>query len=271
MITIDSKKEYDLNNMNVASQNIQLGTYLKELNQIVTGSSGSFALSTITATSGSITNLYSTTASTTNLYAASGSFTAISSGSARFGDTVNYTQISSDGTITMSGSATVWDDLFFPLTTAKQGQTDKPPFSTAEVAYLFPAGDTSHIMYIIVQFPHYWKTGSNIYPHVHWKQESTGSPVFKMDYKWYGLGDIMPANFSTYVMATKVFPYTSGSMQQLNSGSAPISGSHITGVSSLMLVKLYRDDNAYSGNTTTYQFDIHIEKDSLGSKEIYVK
>lgn len=234
MIEIDNKKEYDLNNMNVAAQNIQLGTYLKEVKTNISGSGG-----------------------------------YIISGSAKFGDDTNYTQISSDGTITLSGSATVWDDMFFPLTTAKQGQTDKPPFSTTEIAYLFPPGDTTHIMYIIAQFPHDWKTGSNIYPHVHWKQESSGSPIFKIDYKWYGLGNILPASFNTYIMDTKILPYTSGSMQQLNSGSAPISGSHISGVSSLMLIKLYRDDSTYTGNATTYQFDIHIEKNRLGSSTIY--
>lgn len=236
MIEIDSSKEYDLNNSMVAAQNIQLGTFLKEVRTNTSASTG-----------------------------------YLISGSAKFGDDTNYIQISNDGTITMSGSATVWDDLFFPLMTGKQGQTDKPAFDFNSMGYLFPQADNTQIMYITAQFPHSWKIGSTIHPHIHWKQENTGSPIFKLDYKWFSIGGSVPNTFETYIMATKNIPYTSGSMHQLNSGSAGISGSSITGVSSMMLMKLYRDDNAYTGNALTYQLDIHIEKDALGSESEYNK
>lgn len=205
MIQIDTKKEYDLNNMNVAAQNIQLGTYLKQV----------------------------------------------------------ATKI--------SGSSNVWDDLFFPLTTAKQGQTDKPAFDPDSIGYLFPPSDTTQIMYMIAQFPHSWATGTEIYPHVHWKQENTGSPIFKIDYKWFTIGETIPNAYSTFTMANKTMAYTSGSMHQLNSGSISISGSSINGVSSIMLIKLYRDDNAYAGNALVYQFDIHYQKDGFGSINVYTK
>jgi len=205
MIEIDTKKEYDLNNMNVAAQNIQLGTYLKEVDTKI------------------------------------------------------------------GGSAVLWDDIFFPLTTGKQGQTDQPPFSTAEVAYLFPQANTSHVIYMIAQLPHRWATGTEISPHVHWKQASSGSVVFKMDYKWFDIGGVVPADFQTYVMDVDAMPYTSGSIHQLTGGSATIDGSHITGVSSLMLIKLYRDDNTYTGNAATYQFDIHLQIDGFGSANKFSK
>lgn len=235
MITITTKKEYDLNNMNVAAQQIQLGSYLKEINTNISGSG------------------------------------KIVSGCAVFGDSTNYTAFENDGTMTLAGSATVWDDMFFPLTTAKQGQTDKPPFDTNGIGYLFPQADTTHIMYIIAQFPHSYSLGTSIFPHVHWKQENSGSVVFKMDYKWFNIGDIVPANFSTYVMEVDTQTYTSGSLHQLTGGSIAITGSHINKVSSLMLIKLYRDDNTYTGNALTYQFDIHFCKDSLGSRTEYSK
>jgi hypothetical protein len=236
MIEIDSKKEYDLNNSMTAAQNIQLGTFLKEVKTNTSSSTGH-----------------------------------IISGSSQFGDSINYTKFEADGTMVMAGSATVWTDLFFPLTTAKQGQTDKPPFSTTEVAYLFPQADTSHVMYIIAQFPHEWATGTDVHPHVHWKQTNSGSVVFKMEYKWFDIGGSVPTDFSTVVLDQDIVPYISGSVHQLTGGSGVISGSHISNVSSIMLIKLYRDDNTYSGAAVTYQFDIHICKDSLGSREIYIK
>jgi len=186
--------------------------------------------------------------------------------SAKFGDAENNTSFEADGTMVMSGSATVWDDLFFPLTTAKQGQADKPPFNANEVAYLFPSGDTSHIMYIIAQFPHSYKLGTDVQPHIHWKQNKSGSPVFIMNYKWFDIGSAIPTAFSPYVISSRIIPWTSGSIHQLSSGSALISGSSITNVSSIMLIELYRDDTAYTGDCITYQFDIHFLKDSVGSR-----
>jgi hypothetical protein len=193
-----------------------------------------------------------------------------SSQSAIFGDTVNYTKFENDGTMIMSGSATVWDDLFFPLVAGKQGQTDKPAFDVTEIGFLYPSSDATQIIYISAQFPHSWKIGSTIHPHVHWKQTQSGSPVFKMDYKWFDIGGTVPSSFTTYTMNTREILYTSGSIMQLNYGSG-ISGSSIVGISSMMLIKLYRDDNAYTGNCITYQFDIHIEKDSIGSKTKDIK
>jgi hypothetical protein len=187
-------------------------------------------------------------------------------GITKFGDDSNYTKFETDGTMIMAGSATVWDDLFFPLTTAKQGQTDKPPFSTTEIAYLFPSADTSNIMYIIAQFPHSYKLGTDVQPHIHWKQTQSGSPVFKMNYKWFNIGDPVPSIYTPYTMSDRIITWTSGSIHQLSSGSASISGSSITNVSSIMLIELYRDDNAYTGDCITYQFDIHFQKDSIGSR-----
>jgi len=193
---------------------------------------------------------------------------------AKFGTATDNTRFEDDGTLVMSGSATVWTDIFFPLVTAKQGQTDKPAFDATEIGYLFPQNDTGEFMYIIAQFPHSRKQGTNLSPHVHWKQTQSGSPVFKIDYKWFPIGGAVPATFDTLTMSTPAVTYTSGSMHQLTYG-AKISGSMISetgmGVSSVMLIKLYRDSDLYAGNAVVYQFDIHYEIDSIGSHQEFVK
>lgn len=199
----------------------------------------------------------------------------VSSETASFGISPDYTAFEADGTMVLSGSATVWDDIFFPLVTAKQGQTDKPAFSTTEIAYLFPENDTAEFMYIIAQIPHTYMIGSDLSPHVHWKQTQSGSVTFKMDYKWFPISGSVPASFETHIMNTPAVTYTSGSMHQLTYGTK-ISGSMLqttsVGVSSMMLIKLYRDDNGtYPGNAVVYQFDLHYLKNSLGSRTEFVK
>lgn len=244
MENINAIEESHLNKMNRSAKDILLGTYLKEVQAGMGGQSAS----AVNITGGSIVSQY-----------------------ARFGNSEGSTYFEADGTMVMSGSATVWGDLFFPLLAGKQGQTDKPLFDTAEQGYLFPSADATQVMYISVQFNHDWKLGSTVFPHVHWNQNHSGSPVFKMDYKWFDLGSTIPSSYTTYAMASREYPYTSGSMHQLNYNPSGISGSHISGVSSMMLVKLYRDDNAYSGNAIAYQFDIHRAIDTMGSREEYAK
>jgi len=48
----------------------------------------------------------------------------------------------------------VWDDLRFPLTRDKQGQSDKPDFDFAGLGLLFPQNNNTEIVYLIAQFPH---------------------------------------------------------------------------------------------------------------------
>lgn len=245
METITASRKYNLDNMNVAAQDILLGNYLQELTSKVSGSG--------TITAGSITGSYITAES-------------LISGCAQFGNGNNKSTFDANGYLTMSGSARAWDDLFFPLITGKQGATDKPPFNNAEIAYMFPQNDATNIIYLNIQFPHSWSIGTEIIPHVHWKQASAGSVVFKMEYNWFDLGAVVPDTFKTYVMNINELPYTSGSIHQLTTGSAHVSGSHINLVSSMMLVKLYREDNTYTGAAATYQFDLHIQRDSMGSR-----
>ena len=74
-------------------------------------------------------------------------------------------------------------------------------------------------------------------------------------------------------MDKRAVPYTSGSVHQLNFGDM-ISASIVdptVGVSSVILMKLYRDDNAYTGNAVTFQMDIHYQQDTLGSRTEYSK
>lgn len=59
-------------------------------------------------------------------------------------------------------------------------------------------------------------------------------------------------------------------MHQINEGIGGIDGVGKT-LSSMLLCKLYRDDNVYTGDALTYQFDIHIMIDSFGSELEHIK
>jgi hypothetical protein len=121
-----------------------------------------------------------------------------------------------------------------------------------------------------VQFPHRWKQGSTIYPHIHWHQASSSTPVFKIDYRWVEPGAAVGSWTTGYIMSTKVYTYTSGTIGQISDNATGISGTGKT-ISSILQVKLYRDDNAYTGDVLVTSFDIHIEIDGFGSESQFTK
>lgn len=172
--------------------------------------------------------------------------------------------------VLLRDNATVWEDMVVPLIAGKQGQTDKPAWDRTNGGYLYPQNDNTHILYLNIQMPHRWKLGSDIAPHVHWHQAANQNPVFKMDYRWTNIGDAVPVGWTTYTMGTLVKTYSSGTIHQICGGTALLSGSGKT-LSSMLQVKLYRDDNVYTGTLLATSFDLHYESDALGSNTEYTK
>jgi hypothetical protein len=199
--------------------------------------------------------------------------TFISFNSVSIGDNTNYCYIDSSGTVTLTGSATTWDDLVMPLTSSRRGANNLPDFDETNVGYLFPRNDATEILYIIMQMPHRWKLGSKIFPHVHWAQGNTANAVFNIDYKWINLAGSTTAGFTTYAISTPMEVLASGTtIHQLSTNTAGITPSDgINKISSIFLIKLYRNDDVYPGDVLTYQFDIHYEIDSLGSNTEFSK
>ena len=199
------------------------------------------------------------------------SITVESDGKKRLGDGVtNYTQIDENGDLLLVGSATAWEDLRFPATAIRQGATTKPDFDTTNLGLLFPQNDNAEIAYIIAQLHHSYKLESNIHPHIHYVQDEEEEPVFKIDYRWYKNGADPTGGFTTITANTFIFTYTSGSIMQKISFPT-ISGSGIDTVSSILDIKLYRDDNVVTGDILVKEFDVHYEIDTFGSKTEFTK
>lgn len=188
----------------------------------------------------------------------------------RVGQPNDYARVNEYGELRFSGKGQTWDDLRVPLTQTKQGATAKPDFDQTNVGFLFPQNDATEILYGITQLPHLYAEGTTIYPHVHWQQAADQTPVFKLDYKWFNPDAAVPADFTTFEMSDKVFTYTSGNLHQISRNTSGITGTGMN-ISSLIIFKLYRQDNAYTGDVLTWHMDIHYAKDALGSEGQYQK
>jgi len=181
----------------------------------------------------------------------------------------SYFRIEEDGSIQMLGNASMWDDLRFPSTQTKLGSNLKPDFDQTNVGLLFPQNDATEVVYVNVQMSHTYKIGTSIFPHVHFVQSAATVPVFKMAYRWYDKGASAIAAFTTIATTGLVFPYTSGSIHQV--AVFPNIVPTVVGLSSMLDIKLYREDNVVTGDVLVKEFDIHYEIDSLGSRAVETK
>jgi len=168
--------------------------------------------------------------------------------------------------IRLSGTTTVWEDLMFPFSTGHQGNANYPPFNADSLYFEFSidsTGSDAQFMYFIIQMPHSWKEGSTIYPHVHYKYEAAvGACSFRMKYKWFNIGSTTAVGWNWAHM--NITSSADDKDHTLVSTYSGINGSGKT-ISSILICKVYLYGVAGTGTCKAYQFDIHYEKDALGS------
>ena len=169
-------------------------------------------------------------------------------------------------------TGTGWTDLLTPLTQAKQGANNKPDFDYTNFGYAFDKNDATEILYLVVQLPHSYKEGTDIYPHLHWKRAAEALPTWTMKWRWYNNGDTVPALSAAVEVATVATgDYSEGNTVGAITVFPTLSG---TGkkISSIVEIQLYRKANSTpDADVVATQFDLHYYADSLGSAEEYIK
>lgn len=192
----------------------------------------------------------------------------------------NNVSIDNQGRRVMNGTATVWEDLRVPMTASKLGGSHDPGFalfiangaSQGVFSYDFDK-TTEEELYFAVQMPHSWKIGSTIHPHVHWgvKTAPAGGTTVRwgLEYTWQSINGVFAAPTIIYTTATD--PVTQ--YKHLLNEFTDIAGTGITGVSSMLLCRIFRDvaNDNFDDDASLFEFDIHYEMDTDGSNEEYAK
>ena len=199
----------------------------------------------------------------------------IMTGTNRFGDETNYVEINPSGELTLQGTATVWEDLRVPMTSTKAGGSKDPGFSifrkngASQGVFTYQFDKTAEEeLYFAVQFPHSYKLGTTIEPHVHWAvitSPAGGTTVrWGLEYTWVDINGVFAAPTIIYTTATD--PVTQ--YKHILSSFTNISGTGITGVSSMMLCRIFRDvaNDNFDDDAALLEIDFHYEQDTLGSK-----
>ncbi len=202
----------------------------------------------------------------------------------KFGDIQNgnFTGFEDDGTMVANGEATTYDDALGNLL----GQIVESPSS--DIIQNLPEGTlsfktsatTADYVLINTQLTHRWKFGSSLHPHLHWIQSQAEMPNWLIQYRWQKNGQAKTTSWTPLAYSSNAFTYTTGDFNQITDFPEivpPVGYS----LSDIVQIRLIRDGNNDSGlftGTDPYTvsaealyFDIHVETDTLGSREEYVK
>lgn len=163
-----------------------------------------------------------------------------------------------------------WDDLRFPAQSAKQGANAKPDYDYTNCGYLFAKNTDTEKLYMVAQLPHKYKEGTALNCHIHWVQTSALFPIWKMSYRWHGIGESASGGFTTVQSNTGVITYPgAGNIHQLTEFTAITGANH--GISSILDLIVWREDNVIDGDVLYKEFDIHYQINAPGSRWEYRK
>jgi hypothetical protein len=202
-------------------------------------------------------------------------------GTGHFGDSSNYTNISSSGHQTMVGNARPWrDQLTDSLTIKVQGTGISTNASESTVEFATNADYNTDYLYCNIQLNHDKDLTASISPHIHFFQAENNIPNFLLEYRWQKNLRAKTTAWTKLKCNSLAVAYTSGTINNI-AYSAAIAVPVGTALSDIVQFRIYRDTTNDSGEFTGADpytaavgitaFDVHFQINSLGSDDEYTK
>lgn len=188
----------------------------------------------------------------------------------------NYTQIEPDGTIKLVGDATVWCDLVGSLVASRlESVVGALSYNYDNNSITMDSGGNigTSIDRLIFnfQYPHGAVTNGEMRLHIHWEQVDAVDREFTVQYRIQKNGQTKEETWTTVVVQSGVnnkFAYTSGTLGQITElVHVDMTGA---GLSPTVQFRLARTD-AVAGSIEATFVDAHVEEDTMGSRQEYVK
>lgn len=187
------------------------------------------------------------------------------------------TVIEADGTIRLDGAATTWNDINISLI--------PPATGPAEPAIIAVNGDASLKCYAFsgtnptpdelsssMEIIHDYKEGTDIIPHIHWAPTTTDIADVKWQLRYMWVNKDGTFSGATTIFATVTTSGTAWREQRTSFPSISGSGKQI---GSRFLYRLFRDAtdvaDTYAFDAAVFDFGIHYECDTLGSRQTTTK
>jgi|GEM_PF-1477719 len=203
------------------------------------------------------------------------------------GDVTNNFTVTADGTVSLNGTATCWNDFLINPSTARNSGSTVPGwevFVATDISTWMFSDTRDEAIAFSVQLPHDFKEGSTIYPHIHWAPMSAAGltrPTWIMEYQWVNLGDAFTATTGTSAIGYLLYNDGASPSVELSLRQSTLTplGSGIVGtdktISSILMCRLYRSGNHGNDNlqadAALLSIDFHYEIDGFGSSTPFTK
>jgi hypothetical protein len=200
----------------------------------------------------------------------------------KFGSTSDYVRINPDGTLTLVGAATTFDDLSNNLV----GQKVESPSSDivanhaeGSVDFKTTARNTDYVI-MNIQNAHRQVQNAVVLPHLHWWQTTSSIPNWMIQHRWQRNGSAKTTAWTSQKYVASAFTYTSGTLCQIsNFGTiTPPVGYNISDIIQYRIIRDYTNVSTLFAGTdpvgatiSATHFDQHIEIDGFGSSSEYTK
>lgn len=198
----------------------------------------------------------------------------------RLGDsTTNYIAVSATGDLSFEGSATVWNDIYFPMSSGKIGGANQPsfdPFQGNIEEYTFGINDYIHLP--SGEILHSYEEGTDIPLHCHIVTNGSDVADTQINYEIeYTIGDINEVMSAAAIVTSGNFTIPGGTADRthLYIGIDTIAGA---GYKIGSAIKMRFRRIARVGGTADPTSDpfvlmvgIHIEEDTVGSRTETIK
>jgi hypothetical protein len=190
------------------------------------------------------------------------------------GGSANNTEIESDGTMKFNGEATVFEDEYasYFFTAVGTPAPDIVPLNGDNKCYGFDGSATAEYLYANIELPHSYKEGSDIEVHLHHARVSsaaTGNVKWFVDYTICPvIGAIVPMQSASVV---KEVP-AQNNTDVVTLVIIPGEGRKISDVISFRILRNPTDvADTFNADILLLSFGIHYERDTVGSRQRYIK
>lgn len=198
-------------------------------------------------------------------------------GALRFGSQNSYSGFEDDGTLYAVGDARTWDDVYPSSVTVGVGGT-APSFTAYNGgnlrAYEFTGAVSNKELNIGYQLYHSYDEGTAIVPHLHLfiaNNGTGGTVIFDLIYTWANAGSTGNLTETT-VQASVTLPANTTKYNNYIFSFGNIAGTGMEISSVLMtLVRRRQDLDTFAGSVWLKSADVHIEKNTMGSREAFTK
>ena len=186
----------------------------------------------------------------------------------------NYLEMETDGVAEFVGSSTVWNDIYFPMSSGKIGGANQPTWAAFQgntMEYTFAINDYIHLP--SGEIAHSYLEGSDIKLHVHIVLD--GSDIGDTDVNYeieYTIGDINEVMSAAAVITSGDYTIVGGTADRthlfIQIGTIAGAGFLIGAALKMRFrrIALVGGGNAPSNDPFVLMVGAHIEEDTVGSR-----